>query len=259
MIRRRRAQLLTLAFALASLSAPAPASASHELPEGEAPLPVDCSPYSGEPTTRSDKLSRTIFIGCDGGDPGHITTEVRQPDGVTPRGIVSRVEDGGSENGGAEYIYTALRPGRDVFIVRVADGTTQDEATLTVINDFPEGLGLARPGDAQPNRKGIVAIGAGFCQNFPFPGAGSCTVEGTARATIRPRGKPRRTVTIGKASLTLKPDQSRRLKVKLSAKFLRVLKQARLIRVAVSLKTKQSDPFGLWKAERKVRFTLYSR
>jgi len=143
--------------------------------------------------------------------------------------------------------------------VRVADGTTQDEATFTVINDFPEGLGLGGPGDAQPNRKGIVEIGGGYCQSFPFPGAGSCTVEGTARATIRQRGKPRRTVKIGKASLTLKPGQTRDLKVKLSAKFLRVLKQASLIRVTVSLKTKQPDPFGLWKAELKDRFTLYSR
>jgi hypothetical protein len=128
-----------------------------------------------------------------------------------------------------------------------------------MINDFPAGMGLGGPGDAQPNRRGIVEIGTGYCQDFPFPGAGSCTVEGTARATIRQRGKPRRTVKIGEDSLTLKPGQTRDLKVKLSAKFLRVLKQASLIRVSVSLKTKQTDPFGLWQAKLKDRFKLYSR
>jgi hypothetical protein len=230
-------------------STPGPASASHTRSEDDPYSPIKC--YSGTKPPVQVRSQTGLFTGfatCVNGDADHYQYEVRRADGVEAKGIVTfDPEDG-------RPAYNALRVGRDQVIVKVSDGIS--EATTTIDLEIRP-WGNQFVGDQVLRRNRVISLGEAGCPpEFPFP-VGSCRSKATARASIRERGRPRRTVTIGRASATTMPGQGKDLNVRLSRKFVRVLKRARQMKVTVVLTTQQTDPFGLWEAKLKDGFRLY--
>jgi len=230
-------------------SVPGAASASHAPPDPY--YPIKC--YSGTKPpvqVRSNTPLFTGFASCTDGDESHYSYEVRRADGVEAKGIVTI-----DPFDGTPY-YAALRPGHDQVIVTLSDGTSQGETTINLENrPVPKDFRFV-DGDQILSSKRIVSLATTGCDEFPFP-VGSCTATAKAQASIRERGKPMRTVTIGRASATLKPGQVKDLKVQLSKRFVRVLTQTRQMKVTVVLTTEQTDPFGLYKEKLKNDFKLF--
>jgi len=248
MIRRRRG-LLTLASALIMIaSVPGPASASHTLPGDY--YPIQC--ISGAAPPIGLKYTEVLFTGnasCIGSEEPHFSYGVSRAAGVEAKGIVTLDPNDGTP------LYSALRPGRDQVIVNVSDGMSQGQTTIDLEIE-PQPTNFPFVDDQELSRKHIFSLGAAGCPGFPFP-VGSCTAKIRARASIRERGKPRKTVTIGRVSTTLMPGQVKDIKVRLSKKFVRVLTQARQMKVAVVQMTKQTDPLGLYEETIKDDFDLY--
>jgi hypothetical protein len=247
---QRRLSVMTVLAVIVGLCVTEAASASHTLSEDDPYYPIECFSGTKPPVqVRSHTPLFTGFASCTDGDESHYTYEVTRADGVEAKGIVTFDPEDGAPS------YSALRPGHDQVIVTLSDGRSEGEATVNLeIMPVPEDFQLVD--DQILGRNRIVSLGATGCAEFPFA-VSSCLAKAKARATIRERGRPKRTITIGKASATLMPGQVKSLKVKLSKRFVRVLKQARQMKVTVVLKTQQTDPFGLWKEKIKDDFKLF--
>ena len=212
-------------------------------------MPITCSGF--ELTARA-RTPLSIAFKCDGGDPGHggeWSVEVVEP---PKKGIFTF--DAAGYNGPR---YTALRSGRDRFVLRLSDGMSSAQTTISTINDYQD-IMFPGPGPefpVRPNRRRAFTLESPGLRCSDYPNAADCSVEAKVRAVVRVRGK-RRTLTLGKVSHTLSPRSGRHAKVKLTTTALRILRRVGRIRATVFLEHEQLDPFGIYTEERNVKVTI---